>query len=133
MRFFYFIMRTSEPCSSQHDRHFSRYSSVLNHFTLSACRSMSRENQLLEVFLGKTSCSHIPPTTTYHENVKTIEQKHRFFFVFLDHWCVHQYIPCGLSAKVAHLNACRSISEERLDVSTTPLLLPMMKDMIKYM
>jgi hypothetical protein len=35
--------------------------------------------------------------------------------VFLGRWRVHHYIPCGLSAKVAHLNACRSISKETLD------------------
>jgi hypothetical protein len=48
MRFFYFIMRTSEPCSSQHDRHFSRCSIVLNGSLW----------MLVEGFLGKTSCFH---------------------------------------------------------------------------
>jgi hypothetical protein len=41
---FYFFVRTSELFSFQHPRYFGRYSIVLNHFTLSACRSISREN-----------------------------------------------------------------------------------------
>jgi hypothetical protein len=49
--------------------------------------------------------------------------KTSFLFVFLGHWCVHHYIPCDLSAKVAHLSVCRSILKEKLDISTSPLLL----------
>ncbi len=34
---------------------------------------------LVEGFLEKTSCFHIPPSSTSHENVKAIEQTNRFF------------------------------------------------------
>jgi hypothetical protein len=46
-------MRVSELFSSWHARHFGRYSIVVNQFTLSAC--------CVEIFLGASSCSHIPP------------------------------------------------------------------------
>ena len=90
MRFFYFFMRTSEPCSSQHNRHFSRYSIVLNQFTLNACRRISRE---------PLAVSTSPLLLHSMKNVNTWI-KTSFLFVFLGRWFAHGYIPCGLSAKL---------------------------------
>ena len=47
-------------------------------------------------------------------------RKTSFLFVFLGRWRVHHYIPCGLSAKVAHLNVRTHAHTRRRAWGCTP-------------